>query len=314
MVFASYLTPQLGSRKRSCLDGRTLLPSSRFSCDRPTSQGKTRLDLEVSVDLLAEDDTQGPHYRRTVSLGLTASAEEHTSWRLPRRSGRSKRGRRWQRTNLASQCVPRRLRRCGRIPNPLPEAGEGEPLVVLHGGGGVRHYTSHDLLAEATVILLEAPASAALPSMSDRRRWRTWRICWRSHREPRNHELRPDGDFLAAAGAAARCPTLRLCVALVLVAGAIRREAGPPASIRSSAHPERQAAQPVLAQEVVDKNGTYEAPDRHRAMKLEARMADLTIPVLVVFGTLTALCHRRWDATTKRFCRTATGLPLRRRA
>ena len=38
------------------------------------------------------------------------------------------------------------------------EAGTGEPLVVLHGGGGLRHYTSHDLLAQhRRVLLFEEP-------------------------------------------------------------------------------------------------------------------------------------------------------------
>jgi pimeloyl-ACP methyl ester carboxylesterase len=38
------------------------------------------------------------------------------------------------------------------------EAGQGEPLIVLHGGGGLRHYTSHDLLAEKRrVIVFERP-------------------------------------------------------------------------------------------------------------------------------------------------------------
>ncbi|HEX5369051.1 MAG TPA: alpha/beta fold hydrolase, partial [Dehalococcoidia bacterium] len=42
------------------------------------------------------------------------------------------------------------------------EAGAGEPLVVLHGGGGVKHYTSHDLLAESRrIILIEAPGFGA---------------------------------------------------------------------------------------------------------------------------------------------------------
>ena len=45
------------------------------------------------------------------------------------------------------------------------EAGKGEPLVVLHGGGGLRHYTSHDMFSNGRrVILLEAPGFGDSPA------------------------------------------------------------------------------------------------------------------------------------------------------
>jgi pimeloyl-ACP methyl ester carboxylesterase len=41
-------------------------------------------------------------------------------------------------------------------------AGEGEPLVALHGAGGLRQSRAHALLAERyQVILLEAPNDTA---------------------------------------------------------------------------------------------------------------------------------------------------------
>ena len=172
------------------------------------------------------------------------------------------------------------------------EAGEGEPLVVLHGGGGVRHYTSHDLLAQKRrVILLEAPGfggsavnerSATMADLAnslakaiENLRITSFDLMGTSF-----------GGKLALWLAVQHPEAVR---ALVLVGpAAIRPEAGPPASIQLYAHPERQAAQPVPAQEVVDKQRglTRRLIGSPRDEALEARMADLTIPVLVVFGTL----------------------------
>src|SRR6266480_4776810 len=44
------------------------------------------------------------------------------------------------------------------------EAGEGEPLVHFHGGGGMLLYPSHDLLAQShRVILFEVPGFGQSP-------------------------------------------------------------------------------------------------------------------------------------------------------
>jgi pimeloyl-ACP methyl ester carboxylesterase len=173
-------------------------------------------------------------------------------------------------------------------------AGDGEPLVVLHGGGGVKHYTSHDLLAEThRVILIEAPGFGV------------------SAANERSQSMADLANSVAAALTALGIErfdlqgnsfggklALWLAVqhpervkALVLVApAAIRPEGGPPRSpgeFRLYAHPERQKPQPVepevqaqqmtLARRIL---GPARDPD------LEARMAELHVPVLVVFGTL----------------------------
>ena len=44
------------------------------------------------------------------------------------------------------------------------EAGQGEPLVCLHGAGGMKTYRSHELLAERhRVILFEVPGFGESP-------------------------------------------------------------------------------------------------------------------------------------------------------
>jgi pimeloyl-ACP methyl ester carboxylesterase len=173
------------------------------------------------------------------------------------------------------------------------EAGEGEPLVVLHGGGGLRHYTSHDLLSEKRrVILIEAPGFGTSPA------------------NERSQSMADLANAVAAAVEVLGLETydlwgtsfggklaLWLTVqhpdrvrALVLVGpAAIRDEAAPrPAGgVRLYAHPERQPPQPETASDVVEKQRalTRRLMGPGRDADLEARMADLTMPVLVVFGT-----------------------------
>ncbi|HEU0074579.1 MAG TPA: alpha/beta hydrolase [Dehalococcoidia bacterium] len=172
------------------------------------------------------------------------------------------------------------------------EAGEGEPLVVLHGGGGLRHYTSHDMLAETRrVILLEAPGFGASPA---------------------NERSETPADLANALAAAVKNLgietydlwgtsfggkiALWLAVqhpdavrALVLVGpAAIRLDQAPPNPFVLYAHPERQAEQPPPPPEVVEKQRalTRRLLGPLRDEDLEARMAELSTPVLVVFGTL----------------------------
>jgi pimeloyl-ACP methyl ester carboxylesterase len=175
------------------------------------------------------------------------------------------------------------------------EAGRGEPLVVLHGGGGLRHYTSHDILSTSRrVILLEAPGFGASPANESSRTMADlantlaraienlgvtkFDLCGTSF-----------GGKLALLLAVQHPDSLR---ALVLVGpAAIRPESTPqrpPGQARLYAHPERQPGQPTAAPEVVEKQRalTRRLMGPPRDQDLEEQMAGLNIPVLVVFGTL----------------------------
>jgi pimeloyl-ACP methyl ester carboxylesterase len=174
------------------------------------------------------------------------------------------------------------------------EAGSGDPLVVLHGGGGVKHYTSHDMLAQTRrVILIETPgfgASAAnerSQSMADLANSVAQAI---ANLGIESYDLQGNsfGGKLALWLAVQHPERVR---ALVLVApAAIRPEGGPPRSpgeFRLYAHPERQQPQPVEP-EVQSQQMTLarRVMGPARDADLEARMAELNLPVLVVFGTL----------------------------
>jgi pimeloyl-ACP methyl ester carboxylesterase len=175
------------------------------------------------------------------------------------------------------------------------EAGEGDPLVVLHGGGGLRHYTTHDLLAQTRrVILIEAPGFGDSPP------------------NDRSQSMAELADAVAAAVQALGIDSydlqgtsfggkLALWLAvqyperlrsLVLIGpAAIRPESNPLANrdqLRFYAHPERQGPIPQAAPEVREKHMALArrvmGPARDEA--LESRMRQLNLPVLVVFGTL----------------------------
>ena len=175
------------------------------------------------------------------------------------------------------------------------EAGEGEPLIVLHGGGGLRHYTSHDLLSRTRrVILLEVPGfglsspnerSASLADLANTIAKAVgnlgitrFDLCGTSF-----------GGKLSLWLAVQHPDSLR---AMVLVGpAAIRQEdpsAQPPGPPMLYAHPERQESPPVLPSEVTEKQLmlTRRLMGPGRDIELERRMAALTVPVLVVFGTL----------------------------
>jgi pimeloyl-ACP methyl ester carboxylesterase len=175
------------------------------------------------------------------------------------------------------------------------EAGSGEPLVVLHGGGGLRHYSSHDLLAQShRVILFEAPGFGASPA-NDRSQNMAELANTMAEAVANLGITRYDlwgtsfGGKLATWLAVQHPVAVR---ALVLVGpAAIRPESGggpPPGSNQLYAHPERQAAQAVAPPEVIDKQRalTRRLIGPARDAELETRMAELQVPVLVIFGTL----------------------------
>jgi pimeloyl-ACP methyl ester carboxylesterase len=173
------------------------------------------------------------------------------------------------------------------------EAGEGEPLVVLHGGGGLRHYSSHDLLAEKRrVILIEAPGFGA--SAANERSQSMADLANAVAKAVENLGLETYdlwgtsfGGKLALWLAVQHPERVR---ALVLVGpAAIRDESAPRPSgaFRLYVHPERQPGQSEAAPEVVEKQRalTRRIMGPARDADLEVRMAELMMPVLVVFGT-----------------------------
>ena len=179
------------------------------------------------------------------------------------------------------------------------EAGEGTPLVHLHGAGGLRLNPSHDLLAQKfRVIVFEMPGFGA------------------SAENTRTASMRELAATMAKAAAALDLDRFNLMgtsfggkaalwlaleqrervPALVLEAPAAIRPAGaePPSGSpeemarRLYAHPERLPAIPPPDPAVQAKTrqlvGRLRGPDRDT--DLERQLADLATPTLVLFGTV----------------------------
>ncbi len=174
------------------------------------------------------------------------------------------------------------------------EAGHGEPLVVLHGGGGVRHYSSHDLLAQSRrVILIEVPgfgdsaANERAQTMADLANAVAQAV---ENMGVERYDLQGTsfGGKLALWLAVQYSERIK---SLVLVGpAAIRSESGmlPREQLRFYAHPERQGSLPPVSDEVREKQMalTRRIMGPSRDEELETRMRELNVPVLVVFGTL----------------------------
>ena len=179
------------------------------------------------------------------------------------------------------------------------EAGQGMPLVHLHGAGGLRLTRGHDLLARRhRVIALEMPGFGTSPENT------------------RTQSMVQLAATMAAAVAALGIDTFNLMgtsfggkvalwlalqqtqrvQALILEAPAAIRPAGtqPPSGTpeemarRLYAHPERlgplPAVDPAVQAQTRALVGRLRGPDRDP--DLEARMHGLTTPTLVLFGTL----------------------------
>ena len=173
------------------------------------------------------------------------------------------------------------------------EAGAGQPLIVLHGGGGLKHYASHDLLAESRrVILMEAPGFGTSPanertqSMAELGATMAQAV---SNLGIESYDLQGT----SFGGKLALWHALQVQEAvqsLVLVSPAAirqpREEGDPPPEMVLYAHPERVAPQLQLSAEDVQKQraltGRIMGPARDA--DLEGRMPELNVPVLVVFG------------------------------
>jgi pimeloyl-ACP methyl ester carboxylesterase len=176
------------------------------------------------------------------------------------------------------------------------EAGDGPPLVCLHGAGGLRLSRAHELLADRhRVIAFEAPGFGGSP-VNDRsqsmmelaatmgaainalnlERFSLWGISF--------------GGKLALS-LAVRAPE-RLEALVLAAPAAIRRGSGrlPPASQLTDllhAHPERRLDKSPLAPDVHAKQ--RQLVERligpPRDAELEEAMRELDVPTLVLFGT-----------------------------
>jgi pimeloyl-ACP methyl ester carboxylesterase len=186
---------------------------------------------------------------------------------------------------------PFRIRYC--------EAGQGEPLVCLHGAGGLRLSPAHVLLADQyRVIAFEVPGFGHSPANE-----------WSQSMAELAHTMAQAATelglqrFNLMGNSFGGALALWLATqhpehvqALVLVApAAIRPEASaPPRSLspeermaRLYAHPERQPpalpTEPAILQKQQVLVQRLMGPPRNEV--LERHMTDLNLPVLVVFGT-----------------------------
>jgi pimeloyl-ACP methyl ester carboxylesterase len=180
------------------------------------------------------------------------------------------------------------------------EAGSGDPLVCFHASGGPRLSHGHELLAEhRRVILFETPGwgKSALNERSETvahlartmaaavaalgiERYSLWGTsfggrlaCWLAVQYPE----RLDALVLVAPAA-------------ILPVNHASRVAGVPLADRARlyfAHPERQPQGPPLDPEVIARQeamlGRLRGPNRDP--DLEAGLASLNVPTLVLFGT-----------------------------
>jgi pimeloyl-ACP methyl ester carboxylesterase len=179
-------------------------------------------------------------------------------------------------------------------------AGQGEPLVGLHGAGGLRLGRAHALLAERyQVTMFETPGFGQSPvnersqSMSD-----VAATMWQAVTNLGLEQISLMGNSFG--GKLALCMALQQperIRALVLVAPAAMRPEGgllprptSPEEHRALlyAHPERQPTAVPPDPAIIAKQQTLVrrliGPPRDAA--LESRLLDLHVPVLVLFGTL----------------------------
>lgn len=182
------------------------------------------------------------------------------------------------------------------------EAGQGTPLIHLHGAGGMNLTRGHDLLSKQhRVIALEMPGFGQSPENT--RTQTTAELAATMHAAIRALNIASCNLLGTSFGArvalwlAAQQPAL--VSALVLEAPAAIRPDGqtPPSGSPEEvarliyAHPERHPPRPAPDREVQAKTRAFvmrvRGPDRDA--DLEAAMRRLTVPTLVVFGTLDRL-------------------------
>jgi len=179
------------------------------------------------------------------------------------------------------------------------EAGQGAPLVHLHGAGGLRITPGHDLLSRhSRVVAFEMPGfgqspenkrTATMPELASTMAQAIRRLGLDTF-----NLMGTSFGGKTALWLALQAP--QSVLALVLEApGAIRQEgaespAGSPEEIarRLYAHPERIGAMPAVSLAIRAKTQALvrrlRGPDRDA--DLESRLPELTVPTLVLFGTL----------------------------
>lgn len=181
------------------------------------------------------------------------------------------------------------------------EAGSGEPLVCLHGGGGLRLSGTHELLAQRRrVIAFEVPGFGRSPE-NDRSKTmdelaRTMNAAIAALRLAHYSLLGISfGGKLSLAMAMAKPEPVASIV--LLGPAAIRLEGGAPPPTRVSpeealkllyAHPERVGPQEPMTPETAAKNRkiSERLVGPPRDAPFEERMKSLQMPVLALFGTL----------------------------
>jgi pimeloyl-ACP methyl ester carboxylesterase len=180
-------------------------------------------------------------------------------------------------------------------------AGDGPPLVHLHGAGGPRINAAHDLLSRRfRVIAFEMPGFGAEENTRTRDMPELAETMARAAKALGLAHFYLMGTSFGAKVAlniAVRNP--ELVRALVLEAPAVIRPAGsrPPSGSPEAvarllyAHPERMPPMPPMDPARADRIAALTTRLRglDREPDLEARMSGLTMPVLVVLGTRDAL-------------------------
>jgi pimeloyl-ACP methyl ester carboxylesterase len=177
------------------------------------------------------------------------------------------------------------------------EAGEGPPLVHLHGAGGLRLNAGHELLSrQFRVIAFEMPGFGQADNQRTQNTSElavTMAAAVRALGLGRVNLMGTSFGGKVALWLAVQ--STELVLALVLEAPAAIRPEGlqPPSGTPEEmarqlyAHPERMPSvrpgDPVQAARLVALTKRLRGPDRDP--DLEARMGGLTIPVLAVFGT-----------------------------
>jgi pimeloyl-ACP methyl ester carboxylesterase len=178
------------------------------------------------------------------------------------------------------------------------EAGSGEPVVCFHGAGGMRVSRSHELLAQRhRVIVFEVPGFGASPvnerTSSIEELARTMAAAIANLGIERYNLLGNSFGGRLALWLAVQFPE-RL-QSLVLVAPAAILPEGPrqrPAPDDRLgllyAHPERQPPRPRPDPDVIEKQEALLARLARppRDPDLEGRLPELSVPTLVLFGTL----------------------------